>query len=58
MRSAVSQVTLDAMGCSSTLATADVTYPIGAGRLGCDGVGGRTQQCECGWGGDEARDAA
>ena len=33
----------NAVGCSSTLATADGTYPIGTGRPGCDGVGGWTR---------------
>jgi hypothetical protein len=41
-RSAVSQATPNAVGCSSTLATIDNTYPIGASWPDCDGVGGQT----------------
>ena len=42
-RSVVSQITPDTVGCSSTLATADSTYPIRAKLSGRDGMGGRTQ---------------
>ena len=48
MRSAISEATPDAVGCSSTLATADGMYPIGASQPGCDGVRVWTWLCMCG----------